>query len=227
MRGATFNLLYGRRPRVVVEEVWALVRAHDLAFVCTQETGDYVEALRGSGLRVIGSGESCIVVHPRIRVANRARFSYGDGWTTVRGGHHPPVVMWQADLAGWLRVRSVHLPTPSDWPGGLLQAPPERLDDLQAASTGLVVYFRGNHRARIAAGDWNEPPETRGAFSPRWIAGATGAEIDAPRDGSGHGRIDYVMSKGCDVVGAQVVHGLAERSDHDPVVFHVARRRRH
>lgn len=223
LRGGTFNLLYGRDPARVVEEVWTFLDAGQLGFVCTQETADYVDALRASRLRVIGSGETCIVVHPRVKVRARRRFSYGDGWTTIRGGHHPPVVMWQALLDDWLTVRSVHLPTPSDWQGGRLDAPPERADDLRAASRGLVRYLRQGG-ARIAAGDYNEPPETRGVFSPHWIASETGSAIDAPVKGSGHGRIDYVLSRGCEVNGVRVVRGSGERSDHDPVRFRVARR---
>lgn len=222
LRGGTFNLKFGRDVERVVEECRKLFGEYGLAFLCTQETDDYVDALREEFV-VVGAGESCVLVARRgVKVDQIRRHEYGDGWTTVRGGRFPPAVHWTVRLDEWLRVRSVHLPTPSEWVAGHPVAPPDRLDDLIGTALGLRRYLRGPN-ARLAAGDWNEPPETSGRYSPQWIAAESRSLIWAPKRSTGHGRIDYVMARGALVTDLHVDDVVTEHSDHEPVIFTVRR----
>lgn len=221
MRGGTFNLKYGRPPERVAGECHELFGEYGLTFLAVQEADDYLDVL-ADRFHVIGSGESVLLVERGVPVDRVRRHVYGDGWTTVRGGHFPPAVHWQARLAGWLRVRSVHLPTPSEWRDGHPVAPPDRLDDLFATAVGLRWFLRGTG-ARLAVGDWNEPPTTRGRYSPSWIAEEGGATIHAPESSTGHGRIDYAIASDCRVDELRIDDQVTEFSDHEPVIFRVRR----
>ena len=229
LRGGSFNLRYGRVPKRVVTEGANLFKRHDLDFLAVQEFSDYTEAFRRDPrfdvLPLDGSAESGIVVRAGLPVDRVSHDTYGNGWTTVRGGHYPPATHHEARLDGWLYVRSVHLPTPSSWTHGRPQAPADRLDDLVATVEGLSVFLkpRSLRNARVVIGDWNEPPETRGTYTPNWLAEQTGAKIACPDSRAGHGRIDYALYKGCEVTGTFKDAATVEFSDHEPVIFTITR----
>lgn len=232
LRGGSFNLEYGRDPKRVLSEVNRLFIKHRLHFLCVQECSDYIQAFRTDPelvfIPTVGSVESGILVRRGVSISNKSSHIYGDGWITVRGGHYPAAEQYQALLAGWLYVRSCHLPTPSYWVNGNLRGPAERTDDLRATSRGLVRYFAppSIFRARLVAGDMNEPPTTAGAFSPRWIAKVTRAALAVPVSRAGHGRIDYVIHKGCRITTIFKDTKIPELSDHEPVIFVVEKGRR-
>lgn len=66
-------------------------------------------------------------------------------------------------------------------------------------------------RSLLLAGDWNEPPDSGGRYSPVWIAQQAGLRIYAPIRGK-HGRIDFYMTN------AEIPEGVKRRpgggSDH-------------
>lgn len=232
LHGGTFNLEYGRTVTRVVSEVKSLFAKHHLDFLAVQEFSDYRNAFRDTdGLKVIpttGACESGIIVREGVQVDKRSVHVYGDGWTTTRGGHFPAAVHNEARIGGWLYVRSVHLPTPTEWKDGRLKSPAERVDDLVATVRGLQDFF--DHpaavNARLAAGDWNETPDTRGRFTPHWLATETKADIAVPTSRAGHGRIDYALAKGCAVQGIFKDELIPELSDHEPVIFRVLKNHR-
>jgi endonuclease/exonuclease/phosphatase family metal-dependent hydrolase len=229
LRGGTFNLLYGRDPERVIREVSRLFDKHGLGFLCVQEFSDYRDDFKAAGWTVVpehGPCESGVLVAPGVAVDEVSRHVYGDGWITVRGGRFPAAVHNEVRLAGWLRVRSVHLPTPTFWPNGRLMAPAERADDLRATMRGLWRFLArpGFWNARLVAGDWNEPPQTVGQWTPRWLARTTGSRLAVPTSREGHGRIDYAVVKGARVVEIFKDTTIPELSDHEPVIFKVVKR---
>jgi len=229
LHGGTFNLEYGRDPERVAAEVAKLFVKHRLDFLAVQEFSDYVRAFRAKrGFQVFptdSGAESGVLVRAGLLTDKPSTHTYGDGWTTIRGGHFPKAVHHQIRIDGWLYVRSVHWPTPSSWPGGHPDAPPERLDDLIATAKGVRRYLAWPcvSNARLAAGDWNEPPSTAGTYSPRWVAEMAGAQIAVPESLAGHGRIDYAIAKGCRVEGIFKDTTITEFSDHEPVIFKVVK----
>jgi hypothetical protein len=229
LRGGTFNLRYGRDPLRVKREVLGLFGKHRLDFLAVQEFTDYRDTFRDTtDYRVIPSGGQCesgTLVRRGITVDRRQQYIYGDGWTTTRGGRFPAAVHNEARLAGWLYLRSVHLPTPSYWADGQLMAPEDRADDLRATMRGLWKYLAhpGTRNAWLAAGDWNEPPGTIGRWSPRWLARTTGSRLRCPTSDEGHGRIDYAIVKGARIPDIYKDTVIPELSDHEPVIFTVRR----
>lgn len=230
LRGGTFNLRYGRDKARVKREVARLFVKHNLDFLCVQEFSDYRNDFAEAGWNVVplkGPCESGIIVANHVRVDQRKVHTYGDGWITVRGGKFPAAVHNEARIGGWLRVRSVHLPTPIFWVNGRTKGPDERLDDLRETMIGLREFLRpwGFWNARLAAGDWNEPPHTTGTYSPQWLARVTRSMLRAPQSLAGHGRIDYAIGKGCRVEGIFKDTAIPELSDHEPVIFKVVKGR--
>jgi len=229
LRGGTFNLKYGRKPFVVLHEVTKLFAKHRLHFLAVQEFSDYRDTFdRSHEFAVIpnkGQCESGIIVRRGVPFDKVTAHVYGDGWITVRGGKFPAAIHNEARIGGWLYVRSVHLPTPIAWENGRIKGPHDRVDDLAATAEGLRRYFQHPCwiNARLAAGDWNEPPWTRGEYAPQWIATRSGAAIEAPQSLEGHGRIDYAMAKGARVVGIFKDTAIPELSDHEPVIFKVVK----
>jgi hypothetical protein len=229
LNGGTFNLRYGRQPFVVLHEVSKLFAKHRLHFLAVQEFSDYRDTFaRSHDFNVIpdrGQCESGIIVRKGIWYDRVTVHTYGDGWITVRGGQFPAAVHNEARLNGWLYVRSVHLPTPITWEDGRAKGPAERVDDLAETARGLRRYFQHPcwMNARLAAGDWNEPPSTPGRYTPKWIANQTGATIEAPQSLEGHGRIDYAIAKGARIVDIRKDLVIPELSDHEPVIFKVVK----
>lgn len=232
LRGGSFNLKYGRDPHRVLWEIRQLFDKHRLSFLCVQEVNDYIAIIRASNDFVFiptnEVSESGIIVRRGISISKKSKHVYGDGWTTVRGGHFPAAEQHQALLAGWLFVRSCHLPTPTFWHDGRVRTPRERMDDLVLTSRGMARYLLPPSfwRARLVAGDMNEPPSTLGAFSPAWIARTARAHLAFPKSREGHGRIDYVLFKGCRVTRIWKDTEISELSDHEPVIFIVEKGRR-
>lgn len=66
-------------------------------------------------------------------------------------------------------------------------------------------------RSLLLGGDWNEPPDKPGRWSPRWIAERTGMKVYAPPRGK-RGRIDFIITS------AEIPDGLKRKagggSDH-------------
>jgi hypothetical protein len=233
LKGGTANLEHSRPAKEVKSEVRGFLAKHQLDFLCTQESKDYRDILgtipgyeyitvpRNSDL----NADCGILVSNDVLWSKVKYHEYGDGWITVTGDNHKPATQVEVKLNDWLKVRSVHLPTPSDWVAGQLVAPAERKDDLIASMNGLKQFFRwpSTKIARCAVGDWNEPPFTYGKYTPDWLAETTGSRIACPSSIAGHGRIDYVVFKGAVVTDILKDSNYAEKSDHNWVVFEITK----
>jgi exonuclease III len=230
LEGGTFNLKYGRDPMRVAHEVNTLIDRHKLKFLCVQEAQDYFSVLHNNvhGFRYYttreypGGSYNGILVSDVHRVTKVKHDSVGDGWTTENGHPHVPCSFSRLTIDGWLRVASIHLPTPTEWINGVLHAPDERRDDAIEHAKTLVRFLAWpDRRTRVAAGDWNEPPTTQGKYSPGWIAHTTHSKAVAPAALAGHGRIDYPMVNSGRLEKVFKDLNISELSDHEPVVFTV------
>ena len=230
LKGGSFNLEFGRNEDVVLGEVQRLLNKHDLDFLAVQEASDYRHVLRKglNGYKYYtwfdggrGADENGVVVRDGIAVDKFKGAFLGDGWTTIARDHHVASVQNHVRIDGWLYVRGLHLPTPTHWVNGKLEAPAERKDDFIASVTALKRYLRwpGVVNARIAVGDWNESPTTTGEYSPNWLLTKTGAKAYTPTSSAGHGHIDWVAAKGCTIPHIFKDLDIREGSDHEPVVF--------
>jgi hypothetical protein len=220
IRGATYNCLLGRDPDRVARWVHHLMVTKQLSFVLVQEGHDYVEAFRAlDGCRVIsppgGHHETLIIVDASTASAAQWRVELEPlGWNTVRGGRAFPRTMAVCVLDGWLTVGSVHFPPSVSWHRGRMRGPEQRVRAYRRCSRRLARWLGGHRRPVLVAGDYNEPADTRGRWSPRWIARVAGAHIWTT------GGIDFLIGDRVRVTG---LHNVADRggSDHHARVFTV------
>jgi hypothetical protein len=220
IRGATYNCLRGRNPDRVARWVRELMVHKNLSFVLLQEATDYVDVLRGLPGCVLvspagGHHETVIVVDTTTGVSNPDRVSLEPlGWSTVRGGRAWPRTMAVCRLDGWLVVGSVHFPPSVTWRAGRPRGPSERVKAYRRSSRTLTRWLSNRRRPVLVAGDFNEPADTAGRWSPRWIARTSGSHIWTT------GGIDYAIGARVRVTG---LHNVADRggSDHHARVFTV------
>lgn len=227
---------YGRDPQTARNEIIALTKKHNLDFLCLQEASDYKNELKTiPGYQYIVGGwnhafvQNPILVKDTLTVTKVKPVQYGNGWVTSNGPHHAGTVDTECKI-GWLKARSIHLPTPSEWVNGKIggRTPEGRKDDLIAGMKSLQAYLRFPcvYVARIIVGDWNEPPTTSGEYSPRWLETKSKAKSYTPVSRQGHGHIDWVMAKGCVISNIFKDTDIKEGSDHEPVVFTVTKKAR-
>ncbi len=226
LRVGSFNLLYGRPPSHVKDEVRRALDKHDLDVLVVQEAADYYEVLnnfpdyRYFAKRPAKKSERQlgILVHHSVHVTDHKYNSIGNGWYTENGDFHGPVVVPQVRINGGFWIAGTHMPTPTIWKRGKLFAPKERRNDYLALALWFVHWLKRGRKAVI--GDWNAPPETVGEYTPRNIAERSYAKISAPaRNAAGHGTIDYLIGKGFNVLHVIEDLKLRERSDHNLIVW--------
>lgn len=233
LRGGSFNLEFGRDPETVRMEVINFTKKHKLDFLCLQEAADYTNQLKTvPGYVFVAGGsshaarQSPILVKDTLSVSKVESVPYGNGWRGHGGLVHAATVDTVCKI-NWLKVRSIHLPTPSEWVNGHIggRTPEGRKDDLIAGMKSLQGFLRFPciFVARIIVGDWNEPPTTSGEYSPRWLANVSKAKSYTPVSREGHGHIDWAMVKGAHITNIAKDLDIKEGSDHEPVFFTVVK----
>jgi exonuclease III len=235
LKGATYNVERDRNPQQVQKFLGDFVKKHKLDFVQVQEINGYHKALEKiPGYHLVtfpkskDHGESGILVKDDL-LAKQATSIQGEGggWTTVRGGHAPPRAATAVQLAGWLKVVSVHQPPSVDWNGkGQPVGPENRVNTYKSLSEKLLAFAQRQlekhpDQALLIGGDWNEPASTQGKWSPNWIAQQAGMTTHGGAKTHGNASIDYEMSNGCQV--SNIVAGPKLGSDHNIVTFTVSR----
>jgi hypothetical protein len=191
-----------------------------LGFVLLQEATDYVDALKGlPGCRLIappgGHDETVILVDASVYPTDPGRVMLEPlGWVTAAGARAWPRTMVTCRLDGWLVVASVHFPPSVYWRHGRMYGPEHRVRAYRRCSRRLVRWIDRRKRSVIVGGDFNEPAETTGRWSPRWIAKHARAHIWTT------GGIDYLIGDRVKVTG---LHNVPDRggSDHHARVFTV------
>ncbi|MDY7231910.1 peptidoglycan-binding protein [Hyalangium rubrum] len=233
LKGATYNVERDRNPQEVQKKLGNFAKSHDLDFIQLQEINGYHKALEKiPGYHLVtfpkskDHGESGILVKDDL-LTKHAQYIQGEGgWTTVRGGHAPPRAATAVQVAGWLKVVSVHQPPSVDWKNGQPVGPENRVDTYKSLSEKLLAFAKRQlknnpDQALLIGGDWNEPESTRGKWSPHWLAQQAGMNTHGGVKTHGNGRIDYEMSTGCRV--SNVKAGPTLGSDHNIVTFTVSR----
>ncbi len=142
------------------------------------------------------------------------------GWTNVRGGKAQPRAATSVQLAGWLRVVSVHAPPGIDWKNGKAIGPEQRIKSYNSLTGKLLKLANRQEKKNpseglLIGGDWNEGARTGGFGSPSWLAARAGMKKHA------NGRIDWVMSRDSKVSNVRI--GPRGGSDHPIVTFEVSR----
>lgn len=122
--GGTWNVLAGRDPGSVARYAVSLMRRYNLDFLLLQEATGYHTALRQAGnsyrlggFDLIGftavPGESQNPILVRRGLAHTSGHTVQlsrNGWPLAGGGFHAPIYATSVEVAGWLRLWSVHLP---------------------------------------------------------------------------------------------------------------------
>lgn len=225
MRGGTFNLLYGRDPEVVKAEVIHLLNEYNLDYLGVQESTEYKLVLHdipgyayytGGSVNGGASTEIGMLVKDIHDVSNVKNKAFGDGWWGVKGRgkavRMQPRNFLVLTINGKHKKAVVHFPPSVDLKNGV---PEDRYEDYAQLAKRCRAFLSGpSFKTREILGDWNQEPYIRARFSPSWIAHQTGATLSSPDD-----RIDYVLTKGLNVVTIKKVRTRKERSDHDLVVL--------
>jgi peptidoglycan hydrolase-like protein with peptidoglycan-binding domain len=233
LKGATYNVERDRNPMEVKDTLGKFAKKNELDFIQLQEINGYHKALEKiPGYHLVtfpkskDHGESGILVKDDLLTKHASYIQGEGGWTTVRGGHAPPRAATAVQLAGWLKVVSVHQPPSVDFKNGQPVGPENRVKTFKSLSEKVLAFAKRQlqnnpDQALLIGGDWNEPASTRGKWSPNWIAQQAGMTTHGGLKTHGNGRIDYEMSAGCKV--SNVKAGPTLGSDHNIVTFTVSR----
>lgn len=223
MRGATYNCEIHRNPHEVAKAVKGFLEKGKLDFMQLQEISGYHEVLRAiPGYRLItfprskDHGETGVLVRDSIVAKEPKSIEAKVGWTNVHGGVAQPRAATSVQLAGWLRVVSVHAPPGIDWVNGTPRGGSQRIKSYQSLTSKLLSHVRRSREAVLVGGDWNEGARTGGPGSPSWLAARAGL-----RKYANH-RIDWEMARGAKV--SNVRTGASGGSDHRIVTFTISRR---
>jgi exonuclease III len=222
MRGATYNCRIGRNPQVVKQVVSDFLKNRKLDFMQVQEISGYDQVLsKIPGYKLItfrGSkdhGETGVLVRDSIMTREPRSIEAATGWTNVHHRPAQPRAATSVQLAGWLRVVSVHAPPGIDWVNGVPRGGPDRIKSYQSLTQRLLGHARRSKDAVLIGGDWNEGARTGGPGSPSWLAARAGLKKHA------NGRIDWEMTRGAKLTNMHV--GRDGGSDHRIVAFTITR----
>lgn len=224
MRGATYNAKIGRNPQVVKQVVTDFLKNRKLDFMQVQEISGYDQVLsKIPGYKLItfrGSkdhGETGVLVRDSILARDPKSIEAATGWTNTEGRPAQPRAATSVQLAGWLRVVSVHAPPGIDWVNGVPRGGSERIKSYQSLTRKLLAHTRRSKDAVLIGGDWNEGARTGGPGSPSWLAARGGLKKYR------NGRIDWEMARGAKLSNMHV--GSDGGSDHRIVAFTITRPR--
>lgn len=210
-RSGTLNAEYGHAPEKHARKI---VREFDripLEVLCLNESRDYNRVLtrmaRRRGYRLVvrrtqqGSDQCTALVRDPEKLGAAWTFEAGPGWARAGGGRMAPMQPLAFWYDGVLYV-SLHAPVAAwepgavrgirKWRGGI-----QRRLAYRAFMRRLVLFAERHPDVPIVMwGDWNATPQTRGPWSPRWLARKIGGRIVSAGVDTGHGEIDFAIVRG-------------------------------
>jgi GH25 family lysozyme M1 (1,4-beta-N-acetylmuramidase) len=216
-RVGSYNAEFGHRPvKAWAEQIIARLETQKLDVLAVDEAQDYFDVLKtlaeAKGHTVVGSGKgsrNALVVRKGLSVSN-VRTVPGDVTTWFNPHGHPmsmprPVV---ADIDGVTYV-VIHAPVDA-WEahphgGRTLTGPELRVQAYKDFTTNLVAFFAATPGPVTVLGDWNASPVTVGKFSPSWVADQVDARFFRPFASTGHGEIDFGITRGASTITKPVV----------------------
>lgn len=230
LKGGTYNCLVGRNPAVVGKTVQHFLKSRNLDFLQVQEISTYHKALSSiPGYKLItfpgakDHGESGILVKDTIKTKDRQLVQADTGWSAPNGDGRQPRGSPSVQVAGWLRLASVHLPPAIDWKNGHAVGPAARVKSYQQLMQKLAAQAKAEHKKNptegiLFGGDWNEGAGSFGYGSPTWLANQAHMKKYTPGKG-----IDWAMGLGVKVTNMK--KGPHGGSDHALVTYTVTRPR--
>lgn len=209
-----WNLDNNRYDHLVLAEVEAFIKAHDLDVFLYCEGQEYADDLRlipGYDLwttrkKSPSERDAGIMVRHGLRTKGYRLTRARIGWPRTKGpGIHWPRSFPSVKVEG-IRFWSVHFPPNPDKPGNRLA--------YAEAWTLLAVALARRAGPFCAPGDYNRRTDTRGAWTPRTLARVVRGYLTGRR-------IDHVLARGVHVDQLlTVAHGT---SDHQPIKFRLRR----
>jgi peptidoglycan hydrolase-like protein with peptidoglycan-binding domain len=223
MKGGTYNAEIGRDPQKVKAVVESFLKKGDLDFLQLQEISGYDQVLKNiPGYKLItfpkskDHGETGVLVKEEIAAKGARLVEAETGWTNQHGRPAQPRGATSVQLAGWLRVVSVHAPPGIDWKNGRPVGGEQRIESYQSLTRKLLRDATRNPKeAVLIGGDWNEGARTGGPGSPSWLAAKAGMKKYA------NGSIDWEMARGAKL--SNLRKGPDGGSDHRLVTFTVSK----
>lgn len=155
IRVGTWNLLYGRDPKVVAAQVRQVLASRDLDVLMLQEAADYHHALSNlAGWRLLayegrGKAHNVMLVRDELPITRPRLVKLSPvGWWLVTGGRHAPLYATSCVVL-WCRLVDVHLPPSVNWtPRGRITGPVQRVAAYAAAAGKLVRWAKANKHHR-------------------------------------------------------------------------------
>lgn len=152
LRVATWNVLYGRDPRVVRKQVALVLTQWNLDVLCLQEAADYhTELSKVPGYRMVafpepGRWHQVVMVRDGVPVRRPKPVRLSPhGWRLVAGGSHSELWGTHLIVDSWLRVLDIHMPPSVNWRRGVIWGPPMRVA-AYAAAAGKIPRWTRRHR---------------------------------------------------------------------------------
>lgn len=195
----TYNVQLGHPVRPHVTMILRQAKRHHLEVLALQEARGYVRALQRRAPRAGYQVVTCrdrqnpFLVRSHLAVEAQGCFRPAGAWYSPDGERR------RTHQIGWIRVDgttyvSVHAPVHA-WVGRCFCGPDAR----RAAYREFirdVRRFAAHHRPYVVLGDWNARPWNRGRWSPNHLRRSLEARWARPHRGTGHGEIDYAITKG-------------------------------
>lgn len=205
LRVGQWNVQRGHPPTDHATMMLNAFDAERLDVLLLQEMADYIGPLRhrlkvwGHALVAFtdtrGSRDCAILVRRGLDIGRTWSFDAGTGWFTHDGAEHAPAHPVAAFVEGVMFV-SVHAPVSVNWRAGVPFGPLRRVAAYIGHSRKLGKLFE-HHRGipMCVAGDWNATPTDRGIATPHAVAKGAGAVLHNPGESTGHGPIDYPITR--------------------------------
>ncbi|GAB2970377.1 hypothetical protein [Nocardioides montaniterrae] len=216
MKVGWYNVEYGHPVREHVAMILARFERERLDTMMLTEVADYAARLKIEAAKVgyalVTKGSTHAELNQAILV--RGGVHIGKVWTIpmkasyfARNGDvrrsQPPLV---ARLNGINHV-VVHAPVHAWVPGKggrHFTGPIRRRLAYRAYMLRLARAVKRMAWPAIMGPDWNANPDTHGRWSPAWLAHKIGGEIVRPHASTGHGEIDFAITKGIRLTNVRV-----------------------
>lgn len=239
IRAATYNVEFGHAPSPHARMIMDRFEHEQIDILAMQEVNDYLPALKKIckphqliySRKGRGANHVAFLIRDGIKTGDGIKigkhWSFRAGvWYKSTDGHPMAPARPLAVRAAGATFLTLHAPVHA-WVAGphghTFTGPRLRRIAYQTFIARLRLFVWRNRKTPIVMlGDWNAtpPPNTMGAWSPAYLASSIGGRFVRPFASTGHGEIDYAITRGMDSLGChvRVAPPNLPRSDHSLVV---------